>query len=105
VPFRSSKRPSLKMDNQRLTWIGNESEFQAFFADFGLDNILQDVDAPEHDISDFAVSSDILTEWDDAAQHHNEVCQGWITSFTEPPDIRSYVDEFTRRRTLSSRET
>jgi hypothetical protein len=105
VPFRSSKRPSLKMDNQRLTWIGNESEFQAFFADFGLDNILQDVDAPEHDVSDFAVSADILTEWDDAAQHHNEVCQGWITSFTEPPDIRSYVDEFTRRRTLSSRET
>jgi hypothetical protein len=105
VPFRSSRRPSLKMDNQRLTWIGNESEFQAFFADFGLDNILQDVDAPEHDLSDFAVSADILTEWDDAAQHHSDFCQGWITSFTEPPDIRLYVNEFTRLRTLNSRET
>jgi hypothetical protein len=99
LSLRVLRRPSLKMDNQKLTWIGNESEFQAFFADFGLDNILLDVDSPEYDLTDFALSPDILAEWDDAARCHNDVCSDWLKPFTDPPDIRLFVDEFSRLRT------
>jgi hypothetical protein len=98
VSLRTLRRPSLKMDNQKLTWIGNESEFQAFFAGFGLDNILLDVDSPEHDLTDFVVSPDVLAEWDDAARCHNDVCSDWLKPLTDPPDIRLFVDEFARSR-------
>lgn len=106
---RRSRRPSLKLDSQKLRWIGNETEFAKFFADVGLDDLF-DADATV-DMTDFEVSPDVLVEWEAAALEHNNRCTAWAppgqyARGTESvPDIRQLGPEFhesVRRRTALS---
>lgn len=103
VGWRTGRRPSLKMDNQKLTWIGDESDFAAFFADFGLDDILQDAsEASEHEqAADFNVSAGLLKEWQTAARNHNEACSAWTSSVSNVLDIRLYIRDYCRLRGVS----
>lgn len=89
---------NLRMDAQKLTWIGNETEFAAFFADFGLNDVLVDSEPPILDPVEFNVEPEVLEEWEHAAKVHNEECHAWARAGLRPLDIRGLVDAFSNRR-------
>lgn len=95
-PMRSPRK-SLRMDSSRLTWIGNESEFAAFFSDFGLDDILLDAESSDVESPEFNVEPATLDEWQKCISDHNRHCGEWGNAMTAVTDIRLCVDEFLNR--------
>jgi hypothetical protein len=83
-----------RTDGQKLTLTGNEEEFAAFFADFGLDDVMFEGDAPAPDVTYFDVEPAVLAEWEDAALDHNESCGAWVDVFANALDIRCFADSF-----------
>lgn len=75
VSNRAGSR-GVRMDNQKLRWVGNEAEFAAFFADFGFDVPLENSPSEVH-AADFDVGPDILEEWAKFICDHNESCRAW----------------------------
>lgn len=93
-PDNSSRAGSrgVRMDNQKLTWIGDEAEFAAFFADFGFDDILFENGSSEVHAADFDVGPGVLQEWTNFICDHNETCGAWANSLVNKPstlDIRN----------------
>lgn len=94
---RLSRRPSLKLDSQKLRWIGNEAEFAAFFAEVGLDEWF-DVEGPR-ELEEFDVSDEIVREWELAAEEHNERCELWGSkAIRRVVDIREFERDFREGR-------
>lgn len=100
---RLSRLPSLKLDSQKLRWIGNEAEFAAFFAEVGLDDWF-DVDVPV-DMKLFDVGDDVFAEWNNVGLEHNRYSSQWQTlqqqQHAAPSDIRQLEADFSailRRR-------
>lgn len=90
-------RPSLRLDSQKLTWIGNESEFSAFFAEVGLDDIFEVEKPSEEDMQSFRISPSLLSEWEAAGEEHNSIYSHWAGLGANPidaGDIRRLVNDF-----------
>lgn len=91
-----------------VTWVGNEAEFAAFIADFGLDDALFD-DEPGPDVyGDFDVGEDVFEQWREDIVRHNAQCgdgepEGALLS-DRGADIRQFTDDFLLRRRSRSVE-
>lgn len=99
-----SRRPSLKLDSQKLGWIGNEKEFAKFFAEVGLDEWFEVETSRE--VKEFEVGEDVLGEWRRDVEEHNSLCERWGSKAVRRiDDIRAFEREFRegrrRRRTHS----
>lgn len=96
---RLPRRPSLKLDSQKVRWIGNEAEFAAFFAEVGLDEWF-DVERTV-ELKEFDVGEDMFREWEAAVEEHNAQCLRWETKAVRKiVDIRDFERDFrdARRR-------
>ena len=90
---RISRRPSLKLDSNKVRWIGNEKEFAAFFADIGLDDWF-DVET-EAEWGEFEVGEGVEKEWREAGIEHNQRCIEW-KEISNTVDIRDLANEFSQ---------
>jgi hypothetical protein len=91
----------MKVDSETMTWIGNEAEFNAFFADVGLDDFMLSGgdSSPKASCAVFKVEPEVLAEWEEAVADHNKSCRERVDTFVASSvDIRTLVDEFCRRR-------
>jgi hypothetical protein len=96
---RQGGNRGIRMDSEKLTWIGNEAEFNAFFADVGLDDFLLGGDAPpQPSAAVFEIGPDVLLDWEEGIADHNKSCRDQANTLTEPSiDIRSLAVDFCRR--------
>lgn len=98
------RRPSLKLDSQKLRWIDNEEEFAQFFAEVGLDEWFEVETSRE--VKEFEVGEDVLGEWKKDVEEHNTLCERWrCKAVRRVDDIRVFEREFRqdrRRRKMPS---
>lgn len=91
---RLSTRPSLKLDNNTVRWIGDEKEFAKFFAEVGLDDLL---DGNEEQWAVFRIDDGVVEEWRAAGEEHNRRCEMWAplsSAHSSPMDIRDLARDF-----------
>lgn len=98
-------------ESQRLTWIGNEKELQAFFAEAGIIDDFEIEEVKEVNLEEFNVSDEQQAEWEAVSKEHNDrfADAGAHAGSSETGrdlDIRSLADEFVRMhsRTQSAEE-
>lgn len=97
------RRPSLKLDSQKLRWIGNEKEFAQFFAEVGLDEWFEVERKKE--VKEFNVGDQVIQEWKLDIEEHNRLCALWGSkAVRRTQDIRILEREFRegKRRCRSS---
>lgn len=91
------RRPSLKLDSQKLKWIGNEEEFAEFFTEVGLDEWFE-VET-NREVQEFEVGEDVLGEWKKDVEEHNTLCERWrCKAVRRIDDIRVFEREFRQDR-------
>eukprot|EP00177_Eucheuma_denticulatum_P003268 GFKZ01005906.1.p1 GENE.GFKZ01005906.1~~GFKZ01005906.1.p1 ORF type:complete len:311 (+),score=76.75 GFKZ01005906.1:132-1064(+) len=92
------RKPSLKLDSQKLRWIGNEKEFAQFFAEVGLDEWFE-VESRREDSEEFQVGEEVVMEWTKDLEEHNRICGMWGSKAVRKLlDIRLMEREFKEGR-------
>lgn len=92
------RKPSLKLDSQKLRWIGNEKEFAQFFAEVGLDEWFE-VESRREGSEEFQVGEEVVMEWTRDIEEHNRICGMWGSkAVRKMHDIRLMEREFQEGR-------